>query len=162
MKKMLIAVAAVLLLLSSAVASEIQTDPADPSYHNERYGFTVKWAPGAYRVYEADNGDGITVSDGHGLEMRVWGSLDQDVFGLTEKDFYQRARDSRAEYSVVNTSQRWYVVSGRRGNNIYYVKSFYTDDAVMTMRIEYPAALKSMYDSFVKEAVKGFLPGRKF
>ncbi len=158
--KMFFAAAAIVCMAFSAFAGEVAVDPANPSYHNARYGFSVEWTAGQYSVAESDNGDGITVRDGKGMEMLVWGSLEQDVFGLTREQFFSRVSKSGASYKKVNEKQGWYVVSGVEDSRIYYVKSYYTDDAVITMRITCPQDQKKNYDGFVSRASRSFRPQR--
>ncbi len=141
-----------------AGAEEVRIDPSSPKYHNARYGFSIKWTPGTYSVFEADNGDGITVKDGHGLTMRVWGELEQDVFGLTKEEFFRRAHAEGVQYSKVNREKGWYIASGQQDGNVYYKKSFYTNVAVITMDITYPSERRKQYDVFVGDAVKSFKP----
>ena len=141
-----------------ASAAEVHIDSSSPMYHNSRYGFIIKWTPGTYSVFEADNGDGITVKDGHGLTMRVWGELAQDVFGLTKEEFFRRAHAEGVQYSKVNREKGWYIASGQQDGNVYYKKSFYTNVAVITMDITYPSERRKQYDVFVGDAVKSFKP----
>ena len=63
-------IALLLLVLSPKLAPAA----GNASYANQRYGFSLSWPAGHYSVREADNGDGITVTDGRGLELRAWGS----------------------------------------------------------------------------------------
>jgi len=155
---MLSFIAALLFLAGPACAAELDIDPAKPSYQNARYGFAVEWPAGEYSVNESDNGDGITVRDGKGLEMLVWGGMDQDVLGLTEEQFYRRAQKKGASYKKTDKKQRWYVVSGIEDRSIYYIKSYYTDSAVVTMQITYPADRKKSCDAFVSRAAGSFKP----
>ena len=148
----------VLVFACQVAAGEMRIDAERPFYHNDRYGFSLCWTSGTYSVVEADNGDGITVRDGKGLELRVWGSLEQDVFGLTLEDFFKRAGERSAQYKKISYEGRWYVVSGLKDEAIYYEKSYFTDTAVLTMLITYPERLRSQYERLVVAAAKTFKP----
>ncbi len=67
--RFLLSVLFMLLGAYQAVAGEVRIDAERPFYHNDRYGFSMCWTPGTYSIFEPDNGDGITVRDGKGLEL---------------------------------------------------------------------------------------------
>ncbi len=156
--RVFLSVLSLLFWACHAVAGELDLDAEQPFYHNCRYGFSLCLTPGRYSAFESENGDGITVRDGNGLELRAWGSLEQDVFGLTLEDFFKRAAGRGAQYEKVSAAGKWYVVSGVKDDAIYYEKSYYTDSAVVTMLITYPERTRSRYERFVQDASKGFKP----
>ena len=156
-----IALSAVLICLNGACtasAGPIALDPAAPSYHNERFGFDIAWEPGRYEAFEADNGDGITVTDGSGLEMRVYATLAPSVFGLSFEDFLSQHDNPDAAYRRVNREEQWVAVSYDEGGSIRYTKAFYTEDIAYVLDMQYPAALIKHYDQLVKTAVRSFAP----
>lgn len=61
---------------SKALASlENNMETGIGKYVNDRYGFALDWMPGNFTVTEADNGDGILLSDPkYGMEIRAFGS----------------------------------------------------------------------------------------
>ena len=73
-------------LLFLALSPRLALAAGDASYANLRYGFSLSWPAGDYAVREADNGDGITVTDGQGLELRAWGSNSPGVLNESFSD----------------------------------------------------------------------------
>lgn len=56
--------------------------------------------------------------------------------------------------------QNWYVLSGYKGQNILYLKTFVGNESINHLHIEYPASLKAKYDEIVTRIVRTFKPGR--
>lgn len=146
------------LAISVPRAEEIAVDPAAPAYHNARFGFSLSWTPGNYTVSEAENGDGITVTDGKGLTMLAYAALDPRVGDVTREDFFTRANRTKAAYRRVNRQEGWYVLSYVENGNIVYIKQFYSEDHWPTLRFEYPQSMKQQYDQLVTKAVSTFQP----
>ncbi|MBE6440813.1 MAG: hypothetical protein E7022_00555 [Desulfovibrio desulfuricans] len=147
------------LAVSFARAEEVAVNPKAPAYHNARFGFSLSWTPGSYTVFEADNGDGITVTDGKGLTMQAYADLEPRVGDASREDFFARAdRKPKAEYRRVNRQQGWYALSYVENGNIVYTKQFYHKDHWPTLHFEYPQSMKAQYDPLVKQAVSSFQP----
>lgn len=145
--------------ISVARAEEIAVNPADPAYHNARFGFSFSWTPGNYTVSEAENGDGITVTDGKGLTMLAYAALEPRVGNVTREDFFAKAnRNPKAAYKRVNRQEGWYALSYVEKGNIVYIKQFYSGDHWPTLYFEYPQSMKQQYDPLVKKAVSTFRP----
>ena len=146
-------------LAVSAYAQKIAIDPHAPAYQNARFGFSLSWEPGNYTVIEADNGDGITVTDGKGLLMEAYGALDPRVSDVSREDFFAQAtKRPKAAYTRINRQQGWYVLSYVENGIIYYTKQFYHQDHWPTLHFEYPEAKKQAYAPLVKKAVSSFKP----
>ena len=143
---------------SLAQAEEISINPDAPAYHNSRFGFSLSWTPGQYTVFEADNGDGITVSDDKGLTMLAYAALDPRVGDVSREDFFAQADRPGAAYKRVNREQGWYALSYVEDGNIVYIKQFYGEDHWPTLRFEYPQSLKQEYDPLVSKATGTFRP----
>ena len=140
-------------------AEEIAVDPKAPAYHNARFGFSLSWTPGEYTVFEADNGDGITVTDGKGLTMQAYADLEPRASDVSRENFFAQAnRKPKAEYKRVNKEQGWYALSYVENGNIVYIKQFYHKDHWPTLHFEYPQSMKKQYDPLVNKAVSTFRP----
>ena len=147
------------LSVSFAHPEEIAVDPKAPTYHNARFGFSISWTPGKYTVFEADNGDGITVTDGKGLTMLVYADLEPRVSNASREDFFAQAnKKPKAEYRRINTKQNWYVLSYLEDGNIVYTKVFYHKDHWPTLYFKYPQSMKKKYDPLLKQALSSFRP----
>ncbi|MCR4665753.1 MAG: hypothetical protein K5657_00465 [Desulfovibrio sp.] len=144
---------------SLVYAGEITVDPGSPAYHNARFGFSLSWTPGTYTVFEADNGDGITVTDGKGLTMQAYAALEPRVGDVSREDFFAKADSMpKAAYRRVNKEQGWYAVSYEENGKIIYTKQFYHEDHWPTLHFEYPKSMKNLYNGLVNMAVSTFKP----
>ncbi len=147
------------LAISVARAEKITVNPEAPAYHNARFSFSLSWTPGNYTVSEAENGDGITVTDGKGLTMLAYAALDPRVGNVTREDFFAKANwNPKAAYKRVNRQEGWYALSYVENGNIVYIKQFYSGDHWPTLRFEYPQSMKQQYDRLVNRAVSTFRP----
>ena len=144
---------------SVANAGEIMVNPKNPTYHNARFSFSLAWTPGNYTVFEADNGDGITVTDGKGLTMQAYAALDPRVGNVRREDFFAQVnKKPNVVFKRVNKVQGWYAISYVENGNIIYTKQFYHKDHWPTLHFEYPQSMKKHYDELVNKAVSTFKP----
>ena len=149
----------VILLASFANCAEIVIDQNNPSYHNQRFGFAVAWSPGKYQVYEAENGDGITVTDDQGLKMQVYADLSPRVEEQSLDDFLKKAKaHPQAPYLKVDRANSYYALSYIENDKIIYIKQYYGQDHYPTLYFEYPKKFKKFYDKLVNSAVRSFRP----
>jgi len=54
----------------------------------------------------------------------------------------------------------WFVLSGHKGANILYLKTFVGTGSINHLYIEYPARLKTKYDEIVAKVARSLKPGR--
>ena len=147
------------IAVSAATAKEIAINPKAPAYHNARFGFSLAWTPGEYTVFEAENGDGITVTDGKGLTMKAYADLAPRASTMSREAFFAQASNKQnAEYKRVNKKQGWYALSYVQNGKIIYTKQFYHKDHWPTLHFEYPQSMKKQYDLLVNKAVSTFQP----
>ncbi|MBQ7586266.1 MAG: hypothetical protein IJU40_08480, partial [Desulfovibrionaceae bacterium] len=109
-KNLLMLLSLILLPLNLALAKEIKVNPEAPSYHNARFGFSLSWPKGEYKIFEAENGDGITITDAQGLTFKAYGALDPRIEDNPLNAFFAKA-DKPAVYKKINRKQKWYVRS---------------------------------------------------
>lgn len=139
----------------------ITLNPAAPRYSNARFGFSLAWTAGTYTATEADNGDGITVEDGRGLQMRAYATMGYSVmnqsFGQAQAELAQ-SFDSITYRRAQRVPEQadWFVLSGYRGENIGYVKCFFSKDKAVIVDISYPRASQANYEELVKTVAKTF------
>ena len=151
----------VMLCLAAAIvhAENISIDPKAPAYHNARFGFSLSWLPGNYTVFEADNGDGITVTDGKGFTMLAYADLEPRIGDISREDFFNRVNGkAQAAYKRINQQQGWSAISSVEDGNIIYTKQFYHNDHWPTLHFTYPQSMKKQYDQLVNSAVSSFRP----
>jgi len=56
--------------------------------------------------------------------------------------------------------RNWLVVSGYRGSDIFYEKYFVKEGIVEGFALEYPAAMRGVFDPVVETVEDAFTPGR--
>ena len=130
-----------------------------PVYANARYGYRICY-PAALLTpaAEAPNGDGRRFSGANGAVLSVWGSnnaLDQTVADAAAED--RRRLGGQVTYSVVKPG--WYVLSGRRGSQLYYLKSVFANGAFSTMELRYANAEAKNWASVTTRMSRCFAAG---
>ena len=134
----------VLIDLTSAwyvhAATQLET------YANARYGFTIQWPQGAYTVKEADNGDGITLTDGRGLTAKAYGTM---AYSVLEQSFDDIATEMISWFDSITEQNRlsknMLTISGFKKGNRRYVKMLYAADNVCVLLLDYPKAASKTY-----------------
>jgi hypothetical protein len=126
-------------------------------YCNGRFGFCVIHPDNIGIAPPPDNGDGRRFYDNDGFVMRVVG--------------YYNALDSTLQTEIKNQSKNfekityqakgknWFVLSGHKGADTLYVKTFVGNGAINYLSIEYPSQLKTDYDDMVAKIAQSFKPG---
>jgi serine/threonine-protein kinase len=152
-------VAAIVLLVSSAVAGNWLT------YHNDRYGTTIDY-PDIFVAQpppDADDGREFESPDGGDFTVSaLYNALD---FNLEKyHDFMVKNLDAGAVVTYQAHGDDWFVLSGTKGDMIFYEKHLLSHGAQMTedFVISYPASLKATYDPIVARMAKSFRPGTGF
>ncbi|NLZ18235.1 MAG: hypothetical protein GX087_10985 [Desulfobulbaceae bacterium] len=149
------------LRYTTSLRGGITLNSAAPHYNNARFGFSLAWTAGTYTVTEADNGDGTTIEDGRGLQMRAYGTMGYSVmsqsFAQAQAELAQ-SFDSITYRRAQRVSEQadWFVLSGYRGENIGYVKCFFSKDKAVIVDISYPKASQANYEELVKTVAKTF------
>ncbi len=130
-------------------------------YRNDRFGATAD-VPAGWRMGEApENDDGRAFSSPDGsARIIVSGSF---VVLPMEEEFALRLKPDAGE--TVEYKQRgrdWLVVSGHKGDRIFYRKSVLSCGGTVwnSVSLDYPAARKAAFDSIVAR-VSGSLRGGK-
>ena len=149
-------------LLFLALSPRLALAAGDASYVNQRYGFSLSWPAGDYAVREADNGDGITVTDGQGLELRAWGSNSPGVLNESFNEVLkaQKQAFSKVTYKAVKAGEGWFVLSGLRNGRIAWVKVFCGAQTLYAVDVSYPANAKARCDKLVGTVNRTFAPPR--
>lgn len=142
----------VLCLLTAAVAAEA-------SYHNARYGFSVKVPAGFSRGDEPANGDGciLTSNDGR-AQARLYGS--NNIENLSLKQARQHTLDELPGKPAYQASgKNWFVVSWKYEGTIHYRKTFVGPGSMDTLWFQYPEPLAKKYNPVAKNFEASFRPG---
>jgi len=134
-------------------------------YGNARFGYSVKYPSDMlFPQGEADNGDGQRLlSKDAKAELAVYGAINIDYTSL-EADFNQESRggmanDTKRVVAYKRMKDNWFVVSGFREGNIFYLKRFLVGDYFITFDFSYPESEKAKWDPVLTKMVANFNPG---
>ena len=146
------------LFFVSALAASPACAEGWTRYCNARFGQCAD-IPATYRSDPPpENGDGLVFRDGAGMSITV------SAMYNALNDSVASQRQSNIELEAAPTYQaqgsNWFVISGVKGDNIFYLKSFVTKSTISDLWIEYPAARKADYDAVVARVVKSFTSAR--
>lgn len=134
------------LLISAPAAAE--------TYVNARFGTAVEFPAEVFGQPQPppDNGDGQRWRSPDGAELAVFGS--HNALERTPADFFAELVADRKQLTKLTYSRiedRWAVVSGFAGQDVYYEKYLFGegDEIIHGLSLRYPTALKAKYDPLV-------------
>jgi hypothetical protein len=157
------------LCLSLAPVAALALSPPPPAsdwtvYHNERFGYRLSFPrewfePGPVSA----NGDGraFTTPDGR-ARMVVFGANNSE--GLTLRAYRQTLLSDYDGYDELTYSpvgNSWFVLSGYRGDTIYYQKVMFScgERIINVLSISFPEADKPQFAPLVEGVEDRFRPG---
>jgi hypothetical protein len=135
------------------------------TYRNARFGYSFDYPAALFDAGQLpENGGGQTFNSKDGrAKIVVFGTLNAEKFTpaqyrkviLQEFGGYERM-----DYSP--TGQTWFVLSGFRGENIYYQKVMFScgNTVINALSITFPTAEKPFYERLVEIIEDKFKPGR--
>ena len=133
-------------------------------YKNPRFGTQGVYPADIFKPLEPPaNGAGRSFGAKDGASIVIQGmfnSLDDKSPKALAKEYY--GPDSHPNVAYESSGKDWFVISGTRGQTVYYEKVILSckGDIVNALTIEYPAARKGAYDALVGPIEKAFKPGR--
>jgi hypothetical protein len=133
------------------------------NYKNERFGTSIEYPSVRFRsLRPPDNNDGLqfVATDGAGFVVSAIRNIEEETIEQIEASFVQnRGRDSKITYR--RRGPNWFVVSGTRGNTIFYHRRLlsHRNELLNSFEIIYPAALKTTYDPIVTRMSRSFRAG---
>jgi hypothetical protein len=152
--------------VSSAVSKHVpQAEERWITYQNARFGYSLYY-PSA--LFEADpppeNGGGLTLtSEDGGAKIVVFGVHNSE--DLSPKEYRRILLEEfggydRLDYSPV--SKTWFVLSGYRGDNIYYQKVIFScsNRIINVFSMTFPTADKPIYEGMIETMEDRFKTGR--
>jgi hypothetical protein len=133
-------------------------------YSNDRFGTTAD-VPADWRAGSPpENNDGIRFTSPDGQAsiavyggLHIWDSVDEKAAILEEPNEGETITYKRREPRAI-------VVSGTRGDRIFYLKSILSCRASVwnSVRIEYPASRKQAFDALVVRVAGSLRAGRSW
>ena len=135
------------------------------TYKNARFGYSFYYPSALFDAGQLpENGGGQTFNtkDGH-AKIVVFATSNGESFTPAQyrevilKEF---GGYDRLDYSP--SGQTWFVLSGYRGENIYYQKVMFScgNKVINALSITYPTAEKAVYERLVEIIEDHFKPGR--
>lgn len=152
-------VTAILLVAGAAKADDWLT------YQNDRYGTTIDY-PDIFRMQPPpDADDGRAFKSADGAEFTVSASYAAMDFTLaTYREFIVQHLDPGSTISYETRGKNWIVISGTRGDGIFYERHLLSHGGQMNedFVVTYPASAKRIYDPIVARMAKSLRSGRGF
>ena len=129
-------------------------------YVNERFGTSLEFPADIFTPAEAPaNGDGRRMqSEDATLEIYTWHNADGETAASLKRRLVGTEGYENVTYSPSGAS--WLVISGYRGDNIFYEKYFFQNDMVSGFGMEFPKAAKPRYAPIVERVEDSFRAGR--
>jgi hypothetical protein len=126
-------------------------------YCNGRFGFCVEYPEDFGMEPVPTNNDGRVFYDGEGFRMSANGI--DNVMDETLKSEMLSQEQNFDTISYRTSGNNWYVLSGLKGNEIIYLKTFVGKGAINHLHISYPSRMKAEYESIVTRISRSFVPG---
>ena len=136
----------------SAPAPAGAGDVTYETYQNEKLGFSVRYPAGVlHPAGEVGNGNGRTfeASDGS-ASMLVYGTEGSSPDKLRRR-FDEQLNNPDLNVTYQTRGDGWYVLSGYRGDHIFYERVEARDNTFKVVRMFYDRSRKSAFDPIVRE-----------
>lgn len=155
-----LAVAGLMAILCAGTASA----ESWTSYRNERFGFTLSYPSSVFVPGKAFEGGGgqVFVSNDQRAKVVVSGAINDE--GFTPSAYRRTILKEFAGYEEIDYSPQgktWFVLSGYRGDAIYYQKVMFScaGKVINALSITFPRVEKKFYEGLVEKMEDNFKPG---
>lgn len=131
-------------------------------YCNARFGFCISY-PNTFKGQgESENGDGQEFISADGkCSLLVYRDYREAFYESeaeckTQSYFSDITSDETKQVTYKKKAENFYVVSGYQGSMIFYQKTIFTEQGMMTAIFTYPTAQKAKYDSYCSKLLDTF------
>jgi len=126
------------------------------TYVNDRFGTSFAFPADIFTPSPPpENGDGRRfVAEDATLEVYAWHNIDSENAASLKRRLVGSDGYTDVTYSPAGRS--WLVLSGYRGDNIFYEKYFFRGDTVHGFGIEFPADEKPFYAPIIEQIEDSF------
>ncbi len=141
-------------------------DTAKPlKYINDRYAFSLELPPWFYVAKEADNGDGIIITDPTVLEIRAYGTMSMTPPESFEALVKQWTKDvGQVKKRILQKNEHWFLLQGVQAlpkdaeyaEKFTTIKVLYGHDSLKVLRIVHYDGGNIMYPKIIDAAVASF------
>ena len=128
-------------------------------HRDERFGMQISYPASLFDTVE-EHEEGVTIV-GPDARLDMSGRA---VPGLTDASQIRAMVEEAEGYSDVTYSpggNRWLVISGYRGDDIFYEKFFISGDDLLGFSLQYPVSLRDLYDPVVERMEDSFRVHRR-
>ena len=144
------------------VAAADQFEPVGggwQAYVNDRYGTSLVFPANIFTPADPpENGDGRRFhSDDATLEVYAWENVDNENAASLKRRLV--GSDGYTEVTYSPSGRNWLVLSGYRGDNIFYEKYFFRGGEIHGFGMEFPASEKPYYAPIVERIEDSFRAG---
>lgn len=145
------------------VGSSPVANTAWKKYCNGRFPYCLEYPDFLTAQPEAANGDGRFFTDAQGNEvMWVYGTINMDSetgepVSLAKQFMRDNTSHDLDRITYSKTGDRYYVLSGYKGDQIYYQKTLWGEESLCYAILQYPRKDAARYDPVVQQLFKTFL-----
>jgi hypothetical protein len=130
-------------------------------YHNARFNYCINYPSSILLPQgESENGDGqVFLSNDMKFSMVVSGisnSENIDIRTAYEKDLNYQSSIPKNRLTLCKQVQNYYVISGYKGDDIFYSKTYLFQNKFYSIYFEYPQVDHTVTDNLIKETLKTF------
>jgi hypothetical protein len=155
-----LALSAAILFPAVSAADEFFDAPGGwTTYVNDRFGIRLDFPPDVFEPEPPpENGDGRGFR-GENAALQVLGF--HNVDGDTPQSIKSRLADAEGYEDVTYSpsGDSWLVISGFRGDRIFYEKYFFSGGIVSVLGLEFPAEEKPFFAPLIERMEDSFEPG---
>ena len=129
------------------------------TYVNDRFGTSFAFPADIFTPSAPpENGDGRRfVAEDATLEVYAWHNIDDENARTLKRRLV--GSDGYTDVTYSPSGRSWLVLSGYRGDNIFYEKYFFRGDTVHGFGIEFPAGEKPYYAPIIERIENSFHAG---
>ena len=134
---------------ASAAAPPASDDAVWATYANSRFAYSICYPKNLLEPQgESPNGDGQKFVAKDGAQLLVYGS--NNALGESINDVFNRTASrlagpsGKVTYKAIKPA--WFVLSGQTSNTIFYAKTLYAKDLILSFELTYDSAQSSTYN----------------
>ncbi len=151
-------------VLAAGSHAQAQSGQRWANYKNQRFGYVLSYPASVFTPQPPpENGDGQTflTSDGK-AKVVVYATLNDERF--SPKDYRSTILKEFGGYDQMDyspTGKTWFVLSGFRGDAIYYQKVMFScgNRVISALSVTFPRVEKKFYEGLIEVMEDSFRPG---
>lgn len=129
------------------------------TYQNEKFGFSVRYPSDLMQpTEEVGNGNGQAFEAPDGSASMFVYATDEATAEQVQRRFEEQTTNPDLNVTYQTRGDGWYVLSGYRGDHIFYERVEARDNTLKVVRMFYDRSQKARYDPVV-QAVSSSLQG---